>query len=976
MKKYFLTLMMIVLSSAMYAQSLLKTVTFDFTAPESLSPSITLNSNGYAVVTGGVFKDAETGQISIDFNGTDKPVNIRETSEGVHLELIRGSQMRFLSTDVEIVSINFKAGTYPSEVGGLGLKSGNPGSMSLVNGWTCNDTRNVKKVEFTNGGKDAWLRTIEVTYLTPKDVITPQSYSPNTIASTSLKSFKDLSITFSQQIDKVNGTFEVKDASNKTVAELSATNAGSKTINLTLDEALETPGKYSIVFPENSFADKDGLYNSKFTYFFTIVEPQDTFNPLSVPNDEVEATPTFVELTFPDIIGNVGKSSDNKDITNLSLVLKDSKTGKVMRNVSASVKNNNILVLEFTPATAITETGIYTIIVPEKSVYNINYGRGMANGERYNKEFVVTYKVAGANAPSDAVLQKAQNYLAKTGVGYPKADSEARKTLEALVEAQDKGDATFNEAINAFVSTSDIELPAVGKYYTITNVTPNGSKAALAYKQNKVQLTENDSEAYSFEVVTSANGEVVLKTLDDKYLHTLVTSDKVYSSVTSANVTDAIRTANQLTIEKLNIQGTAAEDLFGKVSMKGSLGKKYNIGNDVVAYSQILYSNAGNSIQEGESTLYYTNFISGAFIFEEAEAPKPDAVDYTITVSPAGESVSAIDNITVSFPGLSGVFYNSQNPVYLESSNGTKIEPKTANEVNATTVTFTFGQLPDDTYMFTAPEGAFTYSYSGKTFNVQKLTKQVKVYNKDDFQYDLLSKYTVYVLSDLNDDVVPATALNNFAITAYENKTSVDIYANDYQVDLLGPNNRREATGKLVRKIDVQSESFDVLIRPTREYDPVKGDFVEYNDTLGIIVVDGGTSVLLEDGTKVTRGQTDFVGKKIVKTNIYKLVLVWDEPITNEIAREGLNHIIFSEGTFGDANFGKYIKNPSSVMKRDCHVNTYLNYPVEVYHADPTGINEILGTTDKQIFDLSGRRVQSMNKAGLYIVNGKKVLVK
>jgi hypothetical protein len=45
------------------------------------------------------------------------------------------------------------------------------------------------------------------------------------------------------------------------------------------------------------------------------------------------------------------------------------------------------------------------------------------------------------------------------------------------------------------------------------------------------------------------------------------------------------------------------------------------------------------------------------------------------------------------------------------------------------------------------------------------------------------------------------------------------------------------------------------------------------------------------------------------------------------------------------------------------------------YFDDVTGLNKVLNTTEGTIYDLSGRRVEKAQK-GLYIVNGKKVLVK
>lgn len=52
------------------------------------------------------------------------------------------------------------------------------------------------------------------------------------------------------------------------------------------------------------------------------------------------------------------------------------------------------------------------------------------------------------------------------------------------------------------------------------------------------------------------------------------------------------------------------------------------------------------------------------------------------------------------------------------------------------------------------------------------------------------------------------------------------------------------------------------------------------------------------------------------------------------------------------------------------------NFKLVYYGPDPTAINSVVAPAVKGIYTISGVRVNSMNKSGLYIVNGKKVLVK
>ena len=86
------------------------------------------------------------------------------------------------------------------------------------------------------------------------------------------------------------------------------------------------------------------------------------------------------------------------------------------------------------------------------------------------------------------------------------------------------------------------------------------------------------------------------------------------------------------------------------------------------------------------------------------------------------------------------------------------------------------------------------------------------------------------------------------------------------------------------------------------------------------------------------------------------------------------------EGTVYHYNFTKKLENTTEdVVFQLSEEAAYL----EVYAAEvsgeyvPTGINKafVVNGNDK-VFDLNGRRVIDVKKGGLYIINGKKVLVK
>ena len=75
-----------------------------------------------------------------------------------------------------------------------------------------------------------------------------------------------------------------------------------------------------------------------------------------------------------------------------------------------------------------------------------------------------------------------------------------------------------------------------------------------------------------------------------------------------------------------------------------------------------------------------------------------------------------------------------------------------------------------------------------------------------------------------------------------------------------------------------------------------------------------------------------------------------------------------------DANFGDAVENnPKTYGGCQC------DFTIRVVEDEPavdTAINNVNAEGDKAIYDITGRRVENINAAGIYIVNGVKVLVK
>ena len=84
-------------------------------------------------------------------------------------------------------------------------------------------------------------------------------------------------------------------------------------------------------------------------------------------------------------------------------------------------------------------------------------------------------------------------------------------------------------------------------------------------------------------------------------------------------------------------------------------------------------------------------------------------------------------------------------------------------------------------------------------------------------------------------------------------------------------------------------------------------------------------------------------------------------------------------GAIGDDNYRKYLKGDKGINMSDCIVNPGMAASkFYVNNKEATGIKNISvdDVTNPVIYDLQGRRVTNTSKKGVYIVNGRKVVVK
>lgn len=233
---------------------------------------------------------------------------------------------------------------------------------------------------------------------------------------------------------------------------------------------------------------------------------------------------------------------------------------------SEKAKNGGFFNIATTPAegnfTAKELTGYDAAVSIEGNTINVNY----------------TYKL-------EYIKPLAEAALAKTGVGYPKADAATRTALAEVVKGTDA--TAIGNALKAFqTSTEDIQLPEDGKAYYIKVPYINGTANYLYSDGNNEtsnrvgnkaddQITDKNDKVFVCHIV---NGKYMFATNHGTYLSWADSGDGNKSYKTSAQTTTYVA-QNDWTIEPATLdkgQGSVSltdrADVFGLVQMK-ALGK-------------------------------------------------------------------------------------------------------------------------------------------------------------------------------------------------------------------------------------------------------------------------------------------------------------------------------------------------------------------------------------------------------------------
>ena len=969
--KYLSLLLFFLFSLSSFADTQERKTTFDFTNPQSLYPSIIpgTNAGDEVSVTDKIFCPGINDQsVKLSFIKGDIKVGASVATSNEYYNYVnflyvsRTTKLVFDGGNNYITSIHFK-GLNVGDI--LPTTDGNYDVHSKT--WTDNNSvPSAHRVEFEVDG-ESWpqLTHIEITYQKPMDTLVPTDFS---IADgSSIYSFKDFAVTMSQPLKEYNKTNPIVIKGQKWIPEQEVSVAiDGNVATLSVPAEIVKPidkdvDVLDVTIPAGALVAEDGTYNKALHYSFKLVRKVDSFVFTSISPEQGKVDELQnIDLTFP--------TACNLDAEGKDVYLY--KNGKQVDKMTVEKTNNNVVRLstEF----AYTEPAIYEVKLPKGLICDFNYDadaadKGLSKNMTYNPETTLRYNVGNymtaedslklkqpvfdAIAKRDAAVKKAKDYIALVGVGYPAADANSRTNLQVSLDANpvqetydvsiddiDGQVTTWNDkttaiesAITAFVAESNVAMPSVGKYYTIANVAKDGSKLYLAYDKGAVSLTSKASKAMAFLYEKQEDGNFTFATPDHAYLHVLKPDTEEANAYLFTNANSVTKTydkdVNGLAVAKFAAEDVDAADVFGLMSIHGTIGYILEGKNNVPkpGYSTV---NTAEQVAylDKDNKASFTDGLSSAFIFTESEKPDDIIPEVEYALTPAsGTTVESLTTVTIAFDNISDVTCNKESVVLTKSGSQAGVTPVSVDRSDdGKSFTFHFKNVENGTYTLVMKNDAFTYQFKDKTVTVDEITSTITVTKGYDFIYNY------------NDG-----------------SASMGQY--------LG-----SKTGNL---IDFPIEQIGIL-----------GLSQQY----GHINIDGTKTIQLVEypsGNLVLTGHFDVENLQDVYMSDGKTLvecIAWFKPDTEiDYSKLDRNHYqyVIPAATYGDANFGKYLKDNNSVSKSDCRVNG--KYVIDVYiDNNATGIDTIESEKNVVIYDMMGRRVSKITKAGVYIINGKKYIKK
>ena len=259
-----------------------------------------------------------------------------------------------------------------------------------------------------------------------------------------------------------------------------------------------------------------------------------------------------------------------------------------------------------------------------------------------------------AATPSETEKTAAQTLLAKTGVGYPKADAEVRANLTKLLGYSFMPSDEFTAAIASYKGTpSQIQLPESGKAYTITFRPRDTSTGTYRYIYRDGETTNLKTAVRDMSTPASglpASAVFVCNEFEaGKYILTPVmgggfvkvntsnSASKLQVGATyAANINDIVfKPLTDTSLSRGNITDTSDENLFGY--MTATIQER----EDATEYKYCLIINEGTGAFDKSDAPYLNGDYTSALIIEEV-----DYANHPTLLEIKGDKMSGVEGET------------------------------------------------------------------------------------------------------------------------------------------------------------------------------------------------------------------------------------------------------------------------------------------------------------------------------------------
>ena len=273
-------------------------------------------------------------------------------------------------------------------------------------------------------------------------------------------------------------------------------------------------------------------------------------------------------------------------------------------------------------------------------------------GYECGDDFVrVLYDAATA---SETDKTAAQTLLAKTGVGYPKADAEVRANLAKLLGYSFMSSDELTAAIASYKGTpSQIQLPESGKAYTITFRPRDTSTGTYRYIYRDGETTNLKTAVRDMSTPASGLPESAVFVCNEfeagKYILTPVMgggfvkvntgnfASKLQVGATyAANINDIVfKPLTDTSLSRGNITDTSDENLFGY--MTATIQER----EDATEYKYCLIINEGTGAFDKSDAPYLNGDYTSALIIEEV-----DYANHPTLLEIKGDKMSGVEGET------------------------------------------------------------------------------------------------------------------------------------------------------------------------------------------------------------------------------------------------------------------------------------------------------------------------------------------